>query len=204
MDEMLTTYDEQFVKTGVKSRDAIHRDGDWHETFHCWFIEVNEEGEYIYFQKRSLTKKDFPGKYDISAAGHIEEGEEVLAAGLREIEEELGLVVKASDLIYKGFVKEFLRTQNFLDREICHLYFFILKEKLTFHVTEEVDSLVKVKIEDFISLFEENTEEISAISVAPLYGNEEVLTMVELCPHQSDYFKRVIELTSELDLSENE
>ena len=42
-------------------------------------------------QKRAMTKIAFPGRWDISSAGHVTAGEEVKKSGEREVQEELGL-----------------------------------------------------------------------------------------------------------------
>ena len=68
----------------------MHRDGDWHETFHCWFVEKDDEDMFLYFQLRSKNKKEAPNIWDITSAGHIMHDEDVQSGGLREIEEELG------------------------------------------------------------------------------------------------------------------
>ena len=39
MTEWLTIFDSERNTLGKKLRDEVHRDGDWHETFHCWFVE---------------------------------------------------------------------------------------------------------------------------------------------------------------------
>ena len=39
MTEWLTIFDSERNTIGKKLRDEVHRDGDWHETFHCWFVE---------------------------------------------------------------------------------------------------------------------------------------------------------------------
>ena len=39
MTEWLTIFDFEKNILGKKLRDEVHRDGDWHETFHCWFVE---------------------------------------------------------------------------------------------------------------------------------------------------------------------
>ena len=71
MVEMINVVDKERNIIGVKSRELVHLDGDWHETFQCWFIEPVENSFYIYVQKRSANKKDFPSMYDITAAGHL-------------------------------------------------------------------------------------------------------------------------------------
>lgn len=46
----------------------------------------------IYLQKRADTKDIQPGKWDTSVGGHVDYGEEVETALLREVREELGIV----------------------------------------------------------------------------------------------------------------
>lgn len=43
--------------TRKKLRDDVHREGDWHETFHCWLIERDNEDLSLYFQLRARDKK---------------------------------------------------------------------------------------------------------------------------------------------------
>lgn len=57
MTEWLTIFDPERNTLGKKLRDDVHRDGDWHETFHCWFVEKDAEDMFLYFQLRSKNKK---------------------------------------------------------------------------------------------------------------------------------------------------
>lgn len=52
----------------------------------------------ILFQKRSQTVDRFPGKWDISCAGHINYGEEPVEAAIRELKEEIGVVADKNQL----------------------------------------------------------------------------------------------------------
>ncbi len=58
MTEWLTIFDPERNTLGKKLRDEVHRDGDWHETFHCWLLSIVEDQASIYFQIRSHLKKD--------------------------------------------------------------------------------------------------------------------------------------------------
>jgi 8-oxo-dGTP pyrophosphatase MutT (NUDIX family) len=61
---------------------------------------------YVVFQdqvlmhKRSMTKSKFPGFW-IVPGGHVEEGEDVLLAAIREIEEETGVILQSQDVSLK-------------------------------------------------------------------------------------------------------
>src|SRR5215510_7041074 len=102
MAEIFDIYDENMRHIGTKERSAVHRDGDWHKTFHAWVIFRDERGDWVLLQKRSADKDTFPNLLDISAAGHYSAGE-TMQDGLRELHEELGLTeAKFEDLIPLG------------------------------------------------------------------------------------------------------
>ena len=104
MEEMLDTFDINGKFVGVKSRSFCHSEkpGVYHKPVWIWI--VNSKGE-ILVQKRALTKKKSPGKWDMPSAGHISAGESCLLGCIRETKEELGIEVKKEDFI---FLKEFL------------------------------------------------------------------------------------------------
>jgi 8-oxo-dGTP pyrophosphatase MutT (NUDIX family) len=60
--------------------------------------------------RRSRTKSDFPG-YLIGPGGHVNEGEDVIAAAVREVEEEAGIACSPSSLKLK-VVSILQRTDN--------------------------------------------------------------------------------------------
>ena len=77
MDELidiLTPEGKPTGKTALKSE--AHKNGWFHATAHIWFFTSNKK---ILLQKRALTKKVFPGIWDISVAGHIGAGEAINA-----------------------------------------------------------------------------------------------------------------------------
>lgn len=47
----------------------------------------------VYLQKRSKSKLVYPGRWDLSATGHVQRGESCEDAALREVYEELGLTL---------------------------------------------------------------------------------------------------------------
>mmetsp|Transcript_7594 Transcript_7594/g.10331 ORF Transcript_7594/g.10331 Transcript_7594/m.10331 type:complete len:246 (-) Transcript_7594:64-801(-) len=73
-----------------KIRKEVHRDKDWHRSVHVWLVDTKRG--LIALQKRSATKDTFPGRWDISAAGHIEAGVvDSRETAVRELAEELGI-----------------------------------------------------------------------------------------------------------------
>ena len=192
--EMLMTVDKNRNPLYVKSREAVHRDGDWHETFQCWFIERVENSYYIYVQKRSVNKKDFPSMYDITAAGHLLVGETV-EGGVREIKEELGLDVSINELIFLQAIPNSIVLPNFIDNEISLVYLYEVKTPITFSfVDEEVEAIFRLQLNDFEKLV------LGEVKDAPCQkyvdgkftqGNNTV-SMNQFVPHEANYFKQVM------------
>jgi isopentenyl-diphosphate delta-isomerase type 1 len=88
--ELLDVVDADDRVIGVKTRGEIHARGLMHRAVHI--LVFNSKGE-LFLQKRSMTKDENPGQWDSSAAGHVDSGETYIACAIREIEEELGIVL---------------------------------------------------------------------------------------------------------------
>ncbi|MDC7220907.1 MAG: NUDIX domain-containing protein [Spirochaetales bacterium] len=76
-------------KLGEAPRSVCHRGpGLLHSVVH---LHVTDSEGRLYLQKRSLNKKIQPGKWDTSVGGHVDSGEAVTDALVRETREELGM-----------------------------------------------------------------------------------------------------------------
>ena len=91
--ELLDVVDEDDNLISVKPRGEIHAKGLMHRAVHI--LLFNSKGE-LFLQKRSMNKDEQPGKWDSSAAGHVDSGEAYLDCARREITEELGIVAEQS------------------------------------------------------------------------------------------------------------
>lgn len=142
MDELidiLTPEGKPTGKTALKSE--AHKNGWFHATAHIWFFTSDKK---ILLQKRALTKKVFPGIWDISVAGHIGAGEAILEGAKREVLEEIGLKLEDKDLVKIGTRIHQVEHENGIkDNEHHHVFIAELKvdlEKLTMQ-QEEVAGL---------------------------------------------------------------
>jgi len=88
--ELLDVVDAEDRVIGVKTRGEIHAQGLMHRAVHI--LVFNSKGE-LFLQKRSMNKDENPGQWDSSAAGHVDSGESYIACAIREIEEELGILL---------------------------------------------------------------------------------------------------------------
>ena len=102
-------------------RDEAHRLGYWHRTVHIW---VSTGPGRILLQKRAFAKVSHPGKWDVSAAGHITAGDASILAAVRELREELGIVAAPGELAFLFTIKQRHedRLKQFYDNEITDVY----------------------------------------------------------------------------------
>ena len=141
MDEFIDILTPQGTPTGkIALKSEAHQYGWFHATAHIWFFTSDKK---ILLQKRALTKKVFPGIWDISVAGHIGAGEEILEGAKREILEEIGLELKKEDLIKIGTrIHQVSHENGIQDNEHHHVFIAELKtsiQKLTLQKKEVAD-----------------------------------------------------------------
>jgi len=108
---------EEGVVTGKASRAECHS-GTFllHPVIHLHVF--NSQGE-LYLQKRAPDKDIQPGKWDTSVGGHVDYGEGIVVALLREVREELGMT---------DFKPIFLQRYKFVsdrEAELVHSYYTI-------------------------------------------------------------------------------
>lgn len=125
--EWLDVVDENGIPTGeVVERTRAHAEGIRHRTAHVWLLRECPAGVEVLLQKRSRTKDSFPGCYDISSAGHIPAGSDVIPSARRELSEELGLDAQPEDFHYLGVRRFFHQTEfygrPFVDRQVSFVY----------------------------------------------------------------------------------
>jgi 16S rRNA (adenine1518-N6/adenine1519-N6)-dimethyltransferase len=88
--ENLMLVDERDRPIGAEERQIVHDQGLRHRAVHLFILNRNDE---LFLQKRSWRKDCYPGRWDSSAAGHVDAGESYDACARRELSEELGISV---------------------------------------------------------------------------------------------------------------
>ena len=94
--EVFDVVDANDYIIGTAPRGKVHAENLWHRAIHI--LVFNTKGE-LFLQKRSAWKDKHPGKWDSSAAGHLDSGEDYETAARRELSEELGLPPEISTVI---------------------------------------------------------------------------------------------------------
>lgn len=150
--DIVTKEGEPTGKSALKSE--IHTKGHYHNTAHVWFY--TSKGEILLAQ-RAASKSICPLLWDVSVAGHIDSGETTEQASIREVKEEIGLDITATDLQKIGVFQCFQKYNNgIIDNEFHHTFIAELKEDLNSLTPQigEVEDLKLVSIEDFNLLLE--------------------------------------------------
>lgn len=81
----------------VETRENCHKQGLWHRANYGFIFNKNGD---VLLQKRSSNKKLWPNLWDITAGGHVLSGEFGYESLIREVKEELGIVIEPKDLLY--------------------------------------------------------------------------------------------------------
>jgi len=108
--EMFEIVDEQDRVIGVAPRSECHGDPALvHRVAH---VLVFRPGGELLLQKRSRHKDIQPGKWDTSVGGHLDPGEDYLAAAVREMREELGLSGVQLTFLHKSRIRNEIESEN--------------------------------------------------------------------------------------------
>lgn len=164
--DILTADGEQ---TGTHAeRSIIHSKGLWHRTVHVWIR--NRAGELL-LQKRSLNKETHPGLWDISSAGHLSAGDSSSEGAVREVREELGIIIDAKKLQYLFSLKQHWETPDgsIIENEIKDVYLYT----------------TPVEIED-IRIDSKEVSDICSFNVENL-KNQLLTNKDQFVPHEEEY-----------------
>ena len=189
---MLDVLDEFGRPTGeVVWKSEAHRQGLPHRCFHCWVYGTHSGEPYLLVQRRAAEKDTWPGRLDVTAAGHLRSGEEPLHGGLRELEEELGLVVETGRLVPLGTRRIEQEIQGGRDREF-HEVFLLFDptppEELRLQ-EGEVEAVLSIKLRDAETLGDRASA--PAIEYAEGRVSTTRVHLSDFVPNEDDYLHRV-------------
>lgn len=175
MDERVDILDEQGRPTGESClKSEAHRKGLLHPTIHVWLY--TPEGR-ILIQQRGKNKATHPLLWDVSVAGHVAAGENIIAAAIREVNEEIGVAISKADLESLGTFKAVHKiSEDFIDAELHHIYLCQLKSPLS--------QLTKQK------------SEVEDLALIPLFKFAEetwgLASVGKYVPHGPTYYKTIV------------
>lgn len=151
--EFFDIYNKYGEKTNeVAERGEAHRKGLCHRVFHLWLINAQKQ---ILLQQRSATKDTGANLWYVSVGGHIDHGESIEEAIIRECREELGIDIsglKAKiDYLYTFQEREVKNDGTFIDDEFYDVFALRMDVSIDQIVMqqEEVQAVKYVEYADF-------------------------------------------------------
>lgn len=160
MDEWIDIVTDQGEPTGkVALKSEAHQLGLFHNTTHVWLY--TRQGQ-ILLSQRAASKAIYPLLWDVSAAGHVDAGEEILEAAIRETLEETGLQLEAYELQPIGVHKHRSTYAEgaIKDNEFHHAFIAELKHAVDTLIPQkgEVEAFKLVSFETFLDLLKNSAE----------------------------------------------
>lgn len=150
MEEYIDIVTREGKPTGKSApKSEIHSKGYYHHTVHLWLYTNSGE---VLLSQRAACKTICPLLWDVSVAGHIDAGEPILTAAIREAQEEIGLTLIEQDLEKIGVFECFQSYDNgIVDNEFHNTFISELKvdiSKLKLQI-EEVEAVKLVSFSEF-------------------------------------------------------
>ena len=131
-EEYLEVVDISGRVIGKARRSELHRNPSLiHRVVH---VIVSDKQGNLLLQKRSMNKDVAPGRWDTSVGGHVQTGEDVHTAALREMREELGIEGCDVDHLYHYL---FI---NHHEAELVTTFFCTYEGEIIFN-NEEIDAI---------------------------------------------------------------
>lgn len=178
-DEYIDILNADGSPTGTRGlKSEIHNKGFYHNTAHVWYY--NSEA-LILLAQRAASKIICPRLWDISVAGHVDSGETITQAVVRETQEEIGIKVPEERLEKIGVYDCFQSYPNgIIDNEFHHTFIAQIDSVLAdFNLDKEEVAQVKfVSIPEFKMLLKNSNQNGHFIASNAAYY-QDVLKAIE-------------------------
>lgn len=154
--ELLDVFNsENTQKISEADRDTVHNNNLWHRQISVWVM--NDKNEVL-LQRRSSLRQQSPNKYSV-CTGHIDANEEIITAALRELKEEIGLMVAEDNLEFIDMYRNEEKGNN----SFKYTYLVKTDKKVDEFVMqkEEVCELKYITLEELEKMIQNKDEELT-------------------------------------------
>jgi isopentenyl-diphosphate delta-isomerase type 1 len=116
--EHVILVDENDQQTGIAEKIQAHRESLRHRAFSVFVFRPAQTPELL-LQQRADDKYHSAGKWTNTCCSHPRPGEEILAAGQRRLQEEMGISVELTSLGWFHYIAQF--PNGLTENEIDHV-----------------------------------------------------------------------------------
>jgi len=152
--EKLIIVDLYDNEIGTLNKFECHqKNGVLHRAFSIFLF--NEQGQLL-VQKRSIQKKLWPSFWSNSCCSHPRQGEDILEAAKRRLNDELGLGEVKLEFVYK-FSYEAAYKDIGSENELCSVFLGVIDQKVNFN-SNEIDEIRYINTSDLLSDMDARTD----------------------------------------------
>jgi len=131
-EEIFEVFDTEGRIIGLAARSEVHCNPSLiHRVVHV--LVFNRKGDLL-LQRRSMNKDIEAGKWDTSVGGHVSPGEDIYDAAVREMREELGIVLSDLQFLYSYLFR------NHHESELVSTFSCVYEGEVHFNA-EEIDEV---------------------------------------------------------------
>ena len=144
MEEMFDVYTKEGEFLGTRPASVCRGENPGFYYKVVWTIILNENNE-ILIQKRSNSIKSYPGLWELSSTGHVDQGENELDACIREAKEEIGVSLSKDNVKH---INTFVH-----GNQLAYTYITRIKNSTNFTLQkDEVEEVKYVNLHEFKNL----------------------------------------------------
>jgi isopentenyl-diphosphate delta-isomerase type 1 len=143
--EQVILVDENDQIRGSAEKLQAHREGWCHRAFSIFIYRLHPKKEYL-LQKRASTKYHSPNLWTNTCCSHPRPGEDIIAAGERRLQEELGLKLPLTKL--GSFHYRVTFPNGLIENEVDHVLIGEYKGETLTPNPAEVDALQWLTLKD--------------------------------------------------------
>ncbi len=153
-DEKLIIVDLHDNEIGTLNKFECHqKSGVLHRAFSIFLF--NEQGQLL-VQKRSVQKKLWPSFWSNSCCSHPRQGENILEAAKRRLNDELGLGEVKLEFVYK-FSYEAAYKDIGSENELCSVFLGVIDKKVNVNCNE-IEQIRYINTSDLLSDMDARTD----------------------------------------------
>jgi len=197
----------------VKLRGFVHDEGDHHGAIHLPVYSFIDGVPCILMQKRAANKSLAPNKIGTFAAGHYQ-AHETASDGLRESEEEVGLILTPNDVLYLGrrrYVSGVMEQEaGQINNEFQDVSLARCDKPLNEYTLQkgELEGIVRIPIADFVTLMKTEVPVLNGIESFMFEGTHPKETEIsieknDVWPTIDNYYLKVALLARMVALGEH-